>query len=58
MGGVSKLQYLWIRLLTDRGQTMAEYGILIAVIAVIVVVAATLLGGNISSVFGKASTKL
>ena len=54
-----KLEYLWIRLVADRGQTMAEYGILIAVIAVIVVVAAmTLMSGGISGVFGKASTKL
>ena len=53
-----KLEYLWIRLLTDRGQTMAEYGILIAVIAVIVVVAATLLGGSITGIFSKASTKV
>ncbi len=30
---------------------MAEYGILIAVIAVVVIVAATLLGTKISSVF-------
>jgi pilus assembly protein Flp/PilA len=36
---------------SERGQTMAEYGILIAVIAVIVVLAATLLGGNVSKLF-------
>ena len=35
----------------QRGQTMAEYGILIAVIAVIVVLAATLLGSNVSRLF-------
>jgi len=35
----------------DDGQTMAEYGILVAVIAVVVVVAATLLGTSISSLF-------
>ena len=35
----------------DGGQTMAEYGILVAVIAVVVIVAATLLGTSISSVF-------
>ncbi len=39
------------RLRNQEGQTMAEYGILIAVIAVIVVLAATLLGSNISSLF-------
>ncbi len=39
------------RLSGERGQTMAEYGILIAVIAVVVVLAATALGGSISSLF-------
>jgi pilus assembly protein Flp/PilA len=39
------------RLSCERGQTMAEYGILIAVIAVIVVVAAATLGGSISELF-------
>lgn len=39
------------RMRNQAGQTMAEYGILIAVIAVIVVLAATLLGSNISSLF-------
>ncbi len=39
------------RMRNQEGQTMAEYGILIAVIAVIVVLAATLLGSNISSLF-------
>ncbi len=37
---------------------MAEYGILIAVIAVIVVLAATLLGGNVSTLFSSTSGKL
>ena len=46
------------RMRSERGQTMAEYGILIAVIAIIVVIAATTLGGNISSLFSSAGTKL
>jgi pilus assembly protein Flp/PilA len=46
------------RMRSQDGQTMAEYGILIAVIAVIVVVAAVALGGSISSVFSSAGGKL
>jgi len=42
---------LFSRMQREEGQTMAEYGILIAVIAVVVIVAATLLGTKISSVF-------
>jgi Flp pilus assembly pilin Flp len=55
---VIKLEYLWIRLAVERGQTLAEYGILIAVIAVIVIVAALTLGGSVSSLFSGASHKL
>jgi Flp pilus assembly pilin Flp len=37
---------------------MAEYGILIAVIALVVVVAALALGGNIESAFHTAGTRV
>lgn len=46
------------RMRNQDGQTMAEYGILIAVIAVIVVVAAVALGGSISGIFTTAGGKL
>jgi pilus assembly protein Flp/PilA len=49
---------LHIRLQGETGQTMAEYGILIAVIALIVVLAATLLGGQISSLFNSTGSNL
>jgi len=42
----------------DRGQTMAEYGILIAVIALVVVVVAVTLGSSISHLFSSAATKV
>jgi pilus assembly protein Flp/PilA len=46
------------RLACERGQTMAEYGILIAVIAVVVVIAALTLGGSISHLFNSTAGKL
>ncbi len=46
------------RIGNERGQTMAEYGILIAVIAVIVVLAATLLGSNIKGLFSSTGAHL
>jgi Flp pilus assembly pilin Flp len=52
------LAILLFRLRGEGGQTMAEYGILIAVIAIVVVVAAVLLGGNISELFRSSSTHL
>ncbi len=47
-----------MRLRREDGQTMAEYGILIAVIALVVVIAAIVLGSSISSLFGSTSGKL
>lgn len=35
----------------EDGQTMAEYGIILFVIALVAIVGATLLGGNISALF-------
>jgi pilus assembly protein Flp/PilA len=49
---------LALRLRREEGQTMAEYGILIAVIALVVVVAAIVLGGSISTLFGSTAGKL
>jgi len=49
---------LVVRMRNQDGQTMAEYGILIAVIAVIVVVAAVALGTNISGIFKTAGSSL
>jgi pilus assembly protein Flp/PilA len=48
---MTSLLLAFSRLSGERGQTMAEYGILIAVIALIVVVAATMLGGSLSGLF-------
>ncbi len=47
-----------VRLQSERGQTMAEYGILIAVIALIVVVAAVVLGSSISDLFSSTARKV
>jgi pilus assembly protein Flp/PilA len=46
------------RLASERGQTMAEYGILIAVIALIVVVAAVVLGSSISHLFSSTAGRV
>ena len=36
----------------DRGAAMVEYGLLVALIAVVVVAGATTLGGRVNSLFG------
>jgi pilus assembly protein Flp/PilA len=40
---------VWVR--EEKGQTMAEYGLILALVAVVVITAITLLGGNISAFF-------
>jgi len=52
------LNYVKRRIESEGGQTMAEYGILIAVIALVVVLAAITLGSSISSLFGSVSGSL
>jgi Flp pilus assembly pilin Flp len=42
----------------EEGQTMAEYAVLIAVIAIVVVIAATTLGSSISGLFSATSHKV
>lgn len=46
------------RLRGDAGQTMAEYAILLAVIALVVIAVAVFLGSSISSIFSSTSHKL
>jgi pilus assembly protein Flp/PilA len=41
--------FTWLR--EETGQTMAEYGLILALVAVVVITAITLLGGNISAFF-------
>ena len=42
----------------ERGATMVEYGLIIALIALVVAGAAELLGGSVSALFGRVDTEL
>ena len=42
----------------EEGASMVEYGLLVALIAVVVAIAATTLGQGISTLFGRANTSL
>jgi len=42
----------------ERGQDLAEYALLIGLIALIVIVAITLLGNNISTIFNAIATNI
>ena len=52
------VHYLRARFAVEEGQTMAEYGVVLAVIAVAVVVALGLLSTSISAAFDAVRTKL
>jgi pilus assembly protein Flp/PilA len=47
-----------IQLQREEGQTMAEYGLLIALVAIVVISAITLLGTNLSSAFNTIAGKV
>lgn len=47
-----------MRLRAEPGQTMAEYGILVAVIAIVVIAAAILFGGSLSQLFGNNASNI
>ena len=49
---------LMIRLRSEKGATAVEYGIMVALIAVVIIVAVTLLGGNLSSMFNNVAGKV
>jgi pilus assembly protein Flp/PilA len=41
---------------SDEGATAVEYGIMVALIAVVIIAAVTLLGGNLSARFSQVAT--
>ena len=42
----------------ERGATAVEYGLMVALIAIVIIVAVTLLGKNLNGLFNTAATKV
>lgn len=42
----------------EKGATAVEYGIMVALIAVVIIAAVTLFGGNLSSMFNSVAVKI
>lgn len=42
----------------DRGVTSVEYGLMVALIAVVIITAVTLLGNNLSTLFNNVATAI
>jgi pilus assembly protein Flp/PilA len=50
------LQLKFARRLDDRGATAVEYGLMVALIAIVIIVAVSLLGTNLSSIFNSTAS--
>ena len=46
------------RLRSDQGATAVEYGLMVALIAIVIIVAVALLGTNLSTLFDNVATSL
>jgi pilus assembly protein Flp/PilA len=46
------------RLASERGATAVEYGLMVALIAVVIIVAVTLLGTNLSTTFNNVAVQI
>ena len=46
------------RIANERGATAVEYGLMVALIAIVIIAAVTLLGESISSLFNGAATQI
>ena len=55
---LSRLIKLQARINNDRGATAVEYGLMVALIAIVIIVAVTLLGGNLSNIFNKVANSV
>jgi pilus assembly protein Flp/PilA len=59
---IEAIEYLRIRLAaaakTERGASAVEYGLLVALIAIIIIVAVSLLGSNLSGIFNKTANSI
>ena len=51
-----KLQTKATALRDDRGATAVEYGLMVALIAIVIIVAVSLLGTNLSSIFNSTAS--
>jgi pilus assembly protein Flp/PilA len=59
---IETFEYIKIRLnaigKSERGASAVEYGLLVALIAIIIIAAVTLLGGNLSAIFNETANSL
>ena len=47
-----------VHLKSKKGQTLVEYGLILALVAIVVIAVLSTLGGNLKNVFGKVASSL
>lgn len=55
---IVKFQAKVAALRSDRGATAVEYGLMVALIAIVIIVAVTLLGNNLKGLFNTVATSV
>jgi pilus assembly protein Flp/PilA len=55
---LSRIVKFQAALRSDRGATAVEYGLMVALIAIVIIVAVTALGTNLSTLFNNVATKV
>ncbi len=55
---ITRSAYAWFKVESDQGVTAIEYGILAALIAVVIITAVTLVGTNLTGVFNSVAAKV
>ena len=55
---LSRLINIQAKIRNDRGATAVEYGLMVALIAIVIIVAVALLGTNLSTLFNNVATSV
>jgi pilus assembly protein Flp/PilA len=55
---IVKFQNKIAQLRDERGATAVEYGLMVALIAVVIIIAVSTLGGNLTSIFNKTASSV
>lgn len=52
------VRHIWIRLVDERGASMVEYALLLALIAIVALIAVAFFGSNLSESFSSSNTDM
>jgi pilus assembly protein Flp/PilA len=58
LSDISRSVYAWFKVESEQGIAAVEYGLLAALIAVVIITAVTLVGTNLSGVFNSVAAKV